>query len=88
MGANAILGISLACAKAGAGKRGVPLYQVAFLVIYLVYMCVYVCVYVCACACVRLCVCIYVTDTHNSLTNISTPVSCISISQTWLATKT
>lgn len=27
MGANAILGISLAVAKAGAAKRGVPLYQ-------------------------------------------------------------
>ena len=28
MGANAILGVSLAVAKAGAGAKGVPLYQV------------------------------------------------------------
>jgi enolase len=31
MGANAILGISLAVAKAGAAARGVPLYQVGYL---------------------------------------------------------
>ena len=28
MGANAILGVSLAAAKAGAASKGVPLYQV------------------------------------------------------------
>lgn len=35
MGANAILGVSLAAAKAGAASKGVPLYQV----------CVCVCVF-------------------------------------------
>lgn len=31
MGANAILGVSLAAAKAGAASKGVPLYQVCLL---------------------------------------------------------
>lgn len=37
MGANAILGVSLAAAKAGAASKGVPLYQVNKVLVFCVF---------------------------------------------------